>query len=131
MENNLKPFNLQDALEGKEVITRDNKKVTQLHLFDSNMEQPLVGLIEDNFEVQYWSQDGKYFQDKTEAYSDLFMAPEKKSIWVNVYLHKSLAGHVEKIGIRKYTTKENALKFTEVNHRFYTYIKTIEITNEP
>lgn len=121
-------FDLEKALAGAKVITRDGREVTQLTRFDIYGNYPLIGVI--NKQKETFQINGK-FQDSGESTADLFMAPEKISCWVNVYLHKSLAGHVEKIGIRTYTTKENALKFTEVNSRFYTYIKTIEITNEP
>jgi hypothetical protein len=130
MENNLKPFNLQDALAGKPVVTRQGKKVTQLHLFDSNMDQPLVGLIEDEFDVQSWNEYGKYFADETEAYSDLFMEDEKISLWVNVYITTSLAVHKQRIILREYRTKENALKYIKEGSIRYEYIKTIEITHE-
>jgi hypothetical protein len=130
MENNLKPFNLQDALAGKPVVTRQGKKVTQLHLFDSNMDQPLVGLIEDEFDVQSWNEYGKYFADETEAYSDLFMEDEKISLWVNVYLMTSPGIRKQRIVLKEYQNKENALKYIKEESLIYDYIKTIEITKE-
>lgn len=43
-----KPFDLQAALNGAEVVTRDGRMVTQLTLFDvSDDENPLRGLVHE------------------------------------------------------------------------------------
>jgi len=123
MENNIKPFNLQDALAGKPVVTRQGKKVTQLHLFNTNTEQPLLGIIEGDKDIYTWNKDGIYFSHKDTSAFDLFMATEKKSIWVNVYEGDILVlGH----------SRNKSFDEAKLNiHEGFTYIKTIEITNEP
>jgi hypothetical protein len=122
MENNLKPFNLQDALAGKPVVTRQGKKVTQLHLFNTNAEEPLFAIIEDDEDVFCWSTNGKYNPTKQTSF-DLFMAPEKKSIWVNLYEYEN--GQLW-VGCYYNSLAEASQPGTHMGR----YIKTIEITNE-
>jgi hypothetical protein len=124
MENNLKPFNLQDALAGKPVVTRQGKKVTQLHLFNTNTEQPLLGIIEGDKDIYTWNKDGIYFSHKDTSAFDLFMAPEKKSIWVNLYEYEN--GQLW-VGCYYNSLEEASKPGTHMGR----YIKTIEITNEP
>lgn len=76
----MKPFDLEAALAGAKVVTREGSEVTQLTLFDIDKENDvLYGVLES--EVNSWLTDGRYFKD-TENNNDLFMAPNAKSIWV-------------------------------------------------
>jgi hypothetical protein len=80
----MKPFNLKEALDGKPVVTRTGDAVTQLYLFDCDDDLPLMGVLHN--ELHSFTKDGKwstYDNDKRDT--DLFMAPEKKSIWVNFW----------------------------------------------
>lgn len=79
----MKPFNLEQALAGKPVVTRDGRPVTQLHLFKVDNPFPLCGLTENN-RIHQWSENGKQFLEGDNA-GDLFMASEKKSGWINIY----------------------------------------------
>ena len=115
----MKPFNLEEALAGKPVITRDGKEVTQLVKFDIKDWDCLYGVIDTD--VHSWNINGKYFLNKETEY-DLFMKTENSSIWVNVY--EDYSGII--VG-KEYCTKKEALKNT---YKFDGYIKTIEITNE-
>ena len=56
---------------------------------------------------------------------DLFMAPEKKSIWINIY--ESIEDGELFTDAMIYKTKFAAINGNESLHK---YIKTIEITNE-
>ena len=123
----MEKFNLEEALAGNPVVTRDGKRVTELHFFKSNVLKPLIAVI-DNIMVGYSAQ-GKYSpgNDKKlleeESPYDLFMAPTKKSIWVNVY-DDGDSLYLSKV---KYTTEEECLNnITRKNE----YVKTIEITND-
>lgn len=113
----MKPFNLEEALAGKPVITRDGREVTQLVKFDANYEKyTLYGVV--NNIILRWTNDGIFYNK-----ADLFMKSEKKSIWVNAY-------HDEDgimLGV-EYKSKEDAIK--AIDNENGNYIKTIEITNE-
>ena len=81
--DNMIKFDLEKALAGDKVITRDGREVTQLHKFDVGVEfLPVVGVI--NYELKYWDMDG-ISQANGASFYDLFMAPKKLSGFVNVY----------------------------------------------
>lgn len=81
----MKPFNLEEALAGKSVVTRDGREVTQITKFNLNNkdEQPLIGVVGGHIE-SFW-ESGKYLDKDTIHINDLFMKAEKKTYWVNVY----------------------------------------------
>lgn len=116
----MKPFNLEEALAGKPVITRDGREVTQLTKFDTNYEKyTLYGVV--NNIILRWANDGIFCLNEINK-ADLFMKSQKRSIWVNVYDN----GKEIWLGC-SYDTKEGAL----INsYGDSVYIKTIEITNE-
>jgi hypothetical protein len=120
----MKEFNLEEALAGKPVLCRNGELVTQIVEFkNTSAIHSLAGLCDDM--IKTWTIDGNYFSKGTSFPSDwdLFMAPEKKSIWVNVY---TLTNGDIMIGC-SYKTKKGAIQSSDGDD---TYIKTIEITNE-
>jgi len=123
----MKEFNLESALAGEPVIARNGKKVTELHLFkNAKLIQPLYGTIEGDEDVLCWTTNGIYTSIKETSW-DLFMAEQKKSVWVNVY--ESEEGSDDEFKV--YTSRLHATKESALAHRKdYNYIKTIEITNE-
>lgn len=75
-QKNRQPFNLQAALAGARVITRDGREVHELTKFTkvTNSDLNLAGVV--NGCVVIWCKDGNYdpFYDK--SHLDLFMAPK-------------------------------------------------------
>jgi len=68
----MKDFDLEKALNGTEVVTRDREKVTQLHLFrGDSLTYSLAGLINGTF-IDTWTANGKYFLNEDSSY-DLFL----------------------------------------------------------
>jgi hypothetical protein len=118
----MKKFNLEKALAGEPVVTRDGQKVTQLTLFEINDQYPLRGVI--NMILLRFPKEGIFDLSLKNHPLDLFMAPEKKSVWVNVYEKEN--GEFE-LGMQ-HTTLQRATNNIRGNEN---YIKTIEITNEP
>jgi len=85
----MKPFNLEEALAGKPVVTKSGIPVTQISEFkvDEDSFYSVAGVIYGALSL--WDKSGKYNITKDELHSfDLLMAPEKKSIWVNVWENK-------------------------------------------
>lgn len=79
----MKPFNLEAALAGAKVVTRDGDEVTQLTLFNVSKDgYVLYGVL--NFEVHSWLVNGKYYRID-ESNNDLFMAHVKIEQWVARY----------------------------------------------
>lgn len=118
----MKPFNLEQALAGKPVVTRDGREVTELHLFKTVDKYPLLAVIGENSFGYY--RDGCF--DNTESPLDLLMAPEKVTKWFNVLRYENLTN--------KYFT--SALFDTEDEAKNQSvflrdnYIKTSSITFE-
>ena len=72
----MRPFNLEAALAGAPVVTRDGREVTQLVMFDCHDNLPVAGVLDGI--IHLWSIEGKSGPYKF----DLFMAPTKKTGWV-------------------------------------------------
>lgn len=119
---NYLPFDLETALKNPErVVTLDGRKVTELHHFKSKETLPLVIII-DGLECSY-NLDGS-FNSVAPHSMDLFLLPEVKKVWVNVYeTEKSIWVGGE------FPTKVKAID--GINEDCGKYIKTICITNEP
>jgi hypothetical protein len=79
----MREFNLEQALAGHPVCTRDGREVTQLVKFDIN-DFPLAGIVCGDF--YRWKRSGKAGLYDLH-YMDLFMAPVKKTGWVARYAH--------------------------------------------
>ena len=117
----LEKFNLQKALNGAKIVTRDGREVTQLTKFEDAEEYPLGAVLEGK--IQSWSIDGYYYIDRLgENNADLFIEGKVRRAWVNVYGHGRdiLTGGC-------YRTREDAIRNIRED---YEYIKTIEITDE-
>lgn len=73
----MKPFDLEAALAGKPVITRDRRKVTQLRIFDTTARRNLVGVVQfldqERTALMSWMEDGRRFARQDGPF-DLFMS---------------------------------------------------------
>lgn len=80
----MKPFNLQSALAGEKVITRDGRPVKIAGYNEEAVGySKLAGWLEGT--VECWSESGIYYDDKEESEYDLFMAPKKREVWVGYF----------------------------------------------
>lgn len=81
----LRPFNLEEAKAGKPVVCRDGvpakfvAHVPTIQRIDHRV------LVDRNGMLLTATDEGRYRQVPAEDDFDLFMAPEKKSGWVNLY----------------------------------------------
>jgi hypothetical protein len=84
----MKPFNLEEALAGKPVVTRRGVEATQLHLFQIDHVYPLSAVVEGEL-IQYTIK-GEFRSDYESGW-DLFMASESKFLWINLWqqLHEN------------------------------------------
>lgn len=78
----MKPFDLQRALAGDKVVTRDGREVRQLHKFDCEGEC-LAGVLD--LSLSTWNKNGQFWGTSEESDDDLFMAPKTVKRWVNFY----------------------------------------------
>lgn len=120
----MKPFNLEEALNGAKVITRDGRVVTQLTKFNADEKETLYGVV--NNEIASWKDDGRFsfVPPYNDHILDLFMFVEPKRIWVNVY---RFADTICVAG-KSYKSKEDALQ-NITKGEYYIYLKTIEIND--
>ena len=81
----MRPFDLEKALAGEPVITREGLEVTELYLAKTatNNTRRLIAVTEGA--LRHYSEDGKWQFDKGDNPNDLFMAPVKRQAWTNVF----------------------------------------------
>ena len=81
----MKPFDLEAAKAGAPIVTRDGRPAKFIaHVAEAQPSQRLVVLIDGG--VYTKPESGGY--SKSPAHlspNDLFMAPVKRTVWVNVY----------------------------------------------
>lgn len=83
--NTLKPFNLEKALAGEKVVTRDGRNVVEIvKLSKAVGSQSVIAVKEDGNWASY-SSDGYSWAEGSLLDNDLFMAPTKKQGWMNIY----------------------------------------------
>lgn len=119
---NYLPFNVEIALANpKRVVTRDGRSIDKIVKFEGvyHKFENIVALVDTRL-LQY-HEDGRFL--KTENHdNDLFILPEIKETWYNVYVGKDGYPYV---GFRK-STKEQCTLEIDGNH----YVKTICITTD-
>jgi hypothetical protein len=121
----MKPFDLEKALAGEPVVTRDGQKIIDIHYFKYvKTKFPLVVHIENNSSVDHYTIKGKWTEDFENEELDLFMYEPLIEMWVNLYQ----SGNEISIGAL-YKTEELAKQEVYIKDGI-TYIKTIKITNE-
>ena len=81
----MKPFNLEAALRGEKVVTRDGREVTQLTHFEIKSAYRLYGVVSGRLYI--WFGDGSFATDLKESDYDLFMATKTKKISCRAYNH--------------------------------------------
>ena len=81
----MKPFDLEKALAGDPVVTRDGRKVTEIVRMKTAREEDSVIFVVG--ELCYSTQPNGRIDDTYDSYSDLFMAPKivKKEGQINIY----------------------------------------------
>ena len=108
----MRPFELQKALEGEKVITREGKNVTQLTLFDVNNQFLLAAVIDG--ELCKFLEDGKINSSGVESHHDLFMA--ETGSWINLFYDKNR--DMPWLGVNRYETEEEA-QSNLTDHKWY------------
>jgi len=105
---NLKPFDLQRALAGDPVVTRAGSIVKELHYFETIPYQKLCCVV--NGCILTFTDDGHYYRDGKDDDHDLFMLPQKKTYWVNIYRCDIANNNVYVRGL--FDTEEEAIKLS-------------------
>ena len=77
-ETRLIPFDLEKALAGETVVTRDGREVSQVTLFDCSSKYPLVAVVDG--EVYGFAKTGGHYISGHPSSLDLFMKPKTRII---------------------------------------------------
>lgn len=81
----LKPFNLERALAGDPVVTRDGFSVIEIIKLKSNITAPVLCVVEGTNWTARFDEQGICYEDGHDAVPYLFMAPKTRTVWVNLY----------------------------------------------
>jgi hypothetical protein len=77
---NLKPFDLEKALAGAPVVTRDGLKVHDIYfsmrLGGMDESFPVIGVVDGDKSVLTWTKEGFFMIGAGDSDNDLFMAAE-------------------------------------------------------
>ena len=79
----MKPFDLEAAKRGEPIVCRDGTPVKFIAHVPEAYEQLRVVFLRGK-QVQAVYESGKEFRDCEDRF-DLFMAPKKRIVWVNLY----------------------------------------------
>ena len=122
---NTKPFNLEEAKQGKPICTREGKPARIICFDRKEKTYPIIALIDKGpFEVVYtYTNEGMYNYEGLSDF-DLLMAPTKRKGWINIY-RKDLKNNVtDRGGGYIFSTKEQALNTIMSDQN---YVATTEI----
>ena len=91
----MKPFDLEAAKAGAPIVTRDGRPARFIaHVGEAQPSQRLVVLIDGGVYTKF--EDGSYLGRPGrggETGNDLFMAPTKRAVWVNLYKQRTAVWH--------------------------------------
>jgi hypothetical protein len=116
----MEQFNLERALAGEPVCTRDGNEVTRLFLVDVDSKYKLVGVVKKS--LLRWTDKGYFLDITNKSENDLFMKPKENAIWVNLY--KSSMGHIY-LG-EQFETEKEAIDDAKGESGFIRTIKIVE-----
>jgi hypothetical protein len=108
----MREFNLEQALAGHPVCTRDGREVTQLVKFDCESDYCVFGVVKDSH-VVCWFESGRYLES-VESKTDLFMAPVKKTGWVARYKDTWVGGKIYPTELDAQTHEPDALSYHQI-----------------
>lgn len=109
-KQNLKPFNLERALAGDPVVTKNGRKITELRFFSTKNEHPVAGFIDGSNQLQQWTVQGQRYGKYSESDFDLFMAPIEKSGWIKIFTQQ--VGAIKATTSCIYDNEADALNFS-------------------
>lgn len=84
----MKPFDLEAAKAGAPIVTRDGRPAKFIaHAAEAYPSQRLLVLIDGDVRLKF--ENGKYASSPAHVSdNDLFMAPVKRTVWVNLYKYR-------------------------------------------
>jgi hypothetical protein len=106
----MKPFDLERALVGNQVITKDGNFIYELKLFNTDKKYKLGGILHGS--IESWTINGHY-KDYPGHNNDLFMTEKsKKKLYIAVNKEPDHHGD-HKTSVFAYSTKELLNDYSE------------------
>ena len=121
----MKPFDLEKALAGEPVVTRDGRPVTQLIKFEAIVEDGYVIYGVVNNKIFNFLDSGKYDRTFESHCFDLFMAEPER--WINIHFDPK-DGHIF-YGV-VYQSETDALKDKDKMSHYQATIKLKDYKHE-
>ena len=90
----MKPFDLEAALRGEAVITRDGREVTELYYFKTNHSTAKLAVVIDGA-IRWYDDLGKS-RILGHEHFDLFMKSKTHKGWINIYSNSNKDGFLYK-----------------------------------
>jgi len=121
----MREFNLERALAGDPVVTGSGIKIVKIANSGLSIKYPLAVWLEGREDCYSYNKDGRYIynSDFESSDSDLFMAPKKRTVYINLYDHS--------FGVGKYfsyNTKDDAEKMgAEAAYEYIAIAVPVEI----
>lgn len=87
----MKPFDLQKAMAGDPLVTRDGRAarfIVYVPELDKNCR--VIVRVNDDPRVKDFSEEGRYWGESAPSPLDLFMAPKKRTVWLNFWKDNGL-----------------------------------------
>ena len=133
MKSTYKKFNLEEALNGAKLETREGLKVKAVHLIENtNNPSPLVVVVEDpsggHDDIISCTANGRFWGEGGDSSLDLFIVKEPKTHYVNVY--KDFKTGQVTTGGKLYNTEREAMDNVVYGSSLMKYLKTISFTDE-
>jgi hypothetical protein len=100
----LKPFNLEQALAGAPVMTREGRKVVRIFYAEEACENSQVICVFETGVVFPYYKDGTY--TNSSSVHELVMAPTKKEGWVVMFHNNSQKDFL--VGTKIWASREDA-----------------------
>lgn len=82
---NLKPFNLEAALAGEKVVTRDGRGVCRVIYLPELVDTYFLVKAVISGQMYDFTLDGFYYRPVATSDHDLFMAPKTREGWISIY----------------------------------------------
>ena len=122
------PFDIEIALKFPDKVrTRNGDKIADIHLFKVNNIYPVGVFFEGEDSIYSYQKDGRFDIDELSKL-DLFLLPDYKEMYVNVWLSASKSLYLGKMYETLEIAKENSIDLHGIGS---TYLKTIKITSLP
>lgn len=122
----LKPFDLEKARRGAQIVDRSGNKIREWHYFESLEDGQKLYCVDHEGELDCYTDEGRFYKNGVLDQSDLFLLPSMKQFWINI--HRSQEGVYFNSSL--YASEKDAKLCKHLPSLTYCATVLIEIENE-